>query len=128
MARTEQDRSPRTRAVLSEEFTRDLDGLDVDELRRRRDEALAEREFQSVLRRLLQVRQDLLMNERSRRETGEDVEPLVDRLTSILSEGPQSRGRGEALRLTIPDEDVVEAERRADALLAESGFSIMEGL
>jgi hypothetical protein len=114
--------------VLAEKFVQNLASLDVDELRRRRDEALAEREFLSFLRRLLQVRQDLLLNERSRRDTGKDVEPLVDRLTSILAEGPQSRGRGEALRLTLPDEDVVEAERRVSTLLSEARLSSLEGL
>jgi hypothetical protein len=128
MARTEQDGASRTRTVLASEFVQDLQSLDVDELRRRRDEALAEREFQSFLRRLLQVRQDLLVNERSRRSTGEETGSLVDRLTSILAEGPQGRGRGEALRLALPDADVAEAERRADELLAEAGLSSLEHL
>jgi hypothetical protein len=128
MARTEQSGSSRTLAVLAEGFVQDLEDLDVDELRRRRDEALAEREFQSFLRRLLQVRQDLLLHERSRRDTGQDLEPLVDRLTSILAEGPQGRGRGEALRLTLPDADVAEAERRVNVLLAQGGLSSMEHL
>jgi hypothetical protein len=128
MARTDHGGSPRTRAVLAGDFVHELEGLDVDELRRRRDEALAEREFLSFLRRLLQVRQDLLLNERARRATGKDVEPLVDRLTSILSEGPQGRGRGEALRLTLPDEDVAEAERRVNALLPEARLTSLEGL
>jgi hypothetical protein len=128
MARADHGGSPRTRSVLAEKFVQNLGSLDVDELRRRRDEALAEREFLSFLRRLLQVRQDLLLNERSRRDTGKDVEPLVDRLTSILAEGPQSRGRGEALRLTLPDEDVVEAERRVNTMLSEARLSSLEGL
>jgi hypothetical protein len=128
MARTEQGGSVRTRTVLATEFVQGIQEMDVEELRRRRDEALAEREFQSFLRRLLQVRHDLLVNERSRRSSGAESGPLVDRLTSILAEGPQGRGRGEALRLTLPDADVAEAERRANELLAEAGMSSLEHL
>src|SRR5919198_1468465 len=104
----------RTAEVLAASFTEHLEVLSVSELRHRRDLALAEREFQSYLRRLLQVRQDILVAERDRRAAGEGPQPLVERLTSVLSLGPRSPGRGEALRETLTEEDMAEAERRAD--------------
>jgi len=87
------------------------------ELRRRRDLALADREYQSYLRRLIQVRQDILVSERARRKAGAVVVPLVRRLTRVLAEGPRGPGRGEAPRFTLSQADAAEAERRADALV-----------
>ena len=104
--------------VLEPSFANGLEELPVEEVRRRRDEALAEREFQSYLRRLLQARQDLLVAERERRVTGEPAAPLVERITAALSEGPaHSPGRGEAFRNVLSDEDLDEANRRADEVL-----------
>jgi hypothetical protein len=110
----------RTGRVLDPAFVESLETIPLDELRRRRDEALEEREFQSYLRRLVQVRMDILSVERERRRTGADPEPLVDRITSALAEGPQGRGRGEALRLKPSDEDMAEAERRADEAMGQA--------
>lgn len=104
----------RTREVLDAAFVRGLADLSIQEVRRRRDQALAEREFQSYLRRLIQVRLDLLSTEQDRRRSGSQARPLVDRITSTLAEGPQGRGRGEALRLALSEEDMAEAGRRAD--------------
>lgn len=112
--------SARTREVLDESFLDQLGSLDVDEVRRRRDQALEEREFQSYLRRLVQVRIDILKAEQERRRRGDDPEGLVDRITSALAEGPRGRGRGEALRLKPSEADMAEAERRADAAVGEA--------
>src|SRR5262249_52785948 len=120
--------SPRTARVLDPSFVEHLEGSSLAEVRRRRDEALAEREFQSYLRRLVQVRQDILRSERERRATGAVQAPLVERLTSVLATGPTGTGRGEALRVTITDEDIVEAERRVDGLLEEVDLFHPEGV
>lgn len=114
--------SRRTQEVLAPGFAEDLDKLPIEEVRRRRDEALAEREFQSFLRRLLQARRDILGAERRRRDSGDDSQSLVERLTAVLAEGPQGRGRGEAVRLNLAEADVAEAERRADALAGGSAL------
>jgi hypothetical protein len=114
------DEASRTGRVLDPGFVEGLEDLPLDELRRRRDQALEEREFQSYLRRLVQVRMDILAVEEERRRTGADPEPLVDRITSALAEGPQGRGRGEALRLKPSEEDMAEAERRADQAMGEA--------
>ena len=105
----------RTRAVLDPAFVEGLGELSVEELRGRRDEALAEREFQSFLRRLLQGRVDLLRAERERRDSGAAQAPLVERLTAALTEGSRpSSSRGEAVRDVLSESDVEEATRRAD--------------
>ena len=110
-------RSPRTARVLDPSNVDHLEEDQLAEVRRRRDEAYAEREFQSYLRRLVQVRQDILRAERARRESGEAQAPLMERLTSVLSKGPTGTGRGEALRMVLTEDDIAEAERRADQAL-----------
>ena len=116
--------APRTAAVLAPSFIEGLDRLSLEELHRRRDEALAEREFQSFLRRLVQAWQDILTAEAARRMSGAAAPTLVERLTAVLAEGPARRtSRGEALRLQLPDADVAEAARRTDEVLGQVSLS-----
>src|SRR3954468_24512252 len=72
--------------VLAPSFVEGLDGLDVSELKQRRDEALAEREYLSLLRRLVHGRLDILRAESVRRSEGGPSTPLSERLSAILSE------------------------------------------
>jgi hypothetical protein len=110
--------SARAAEVLAPGFVDGLSDLSTDEVRRRRDESLAEREFLSYLRRLVQVRQDILAAEQRRRETGDDPAPLVERLTAAMASGRKPEGsRGEALPTRLSDADVDEAERQAESLL-----------
>jgi hypothetical protein len=120
--------SPRAQRVLASSFAENLEALSIEELRRRRDETLAEREFQSYLRRLVQVRQDILSAEKERREAHAEAKPLVERLTAVLSAGPQGRGRGEALRLELSEEDLAEADRRANEVLGDAAMANPETL
>lgn len=113
------DGSSRSARVQAADFVDGLDAQPVDEVRRRRDEALAEREFLSYLRRLVQVRRDFLAAEQSRRRGGGDPGPLLDRLTEALAEGPQGGSRGEALRTGLPEPDLGEAERRLQSLIGD---------
>jgi hypothetical protein len=114
-------RSARTASVLDPAFVEALQDLSIDEVRRRRDQAFAEREFQSYLRRLVQVRQDILSAERARRLAGEGPQSAVERVTAALSGGPRPKhSRGEALRSGLTAEDMEEAERQADAVLDQS--------
>jgi hypothetical protein len=128
MAKTESTGPSRTSEVLDPAFLEQLDQLEVEEVRRRRDRALDEREFQSYLRRLVQVRIDILKAEQERRQRGDEPEALVDRITSALAEGPRGRGRGEALRLKPSEADMAEAERRADRAMGESFARPLESL
>lgn len=118
----------RTGKVLSPEFVEGLDSAPTEEIRRRRDVARAEVDYQSYLRRLIQVRGDMLLDERKRRDTNQAPEALVDRLKSVLSEGPRGSGRGDAPRFFLPDADMAEAERRAEAAIPESILGRIESL
>lgn len=125
----EATRSGRSAEVLDPAFVDGIHELPLDEVRRRRDEALAEREFLSYLRRLLQVREDVLKTEHARRQQGGvATESLMDRLTRVLSEGPRARGRGEALRVVLSQENIADAERRVDELLGDGWLPRPENL
>ena len=113
----------RLATVLDPAFVRDLDGLSLADVRARRDQALAQREYLSYLRRLLQVRLDLLTAERERRATGGEAPPLVERLAAVLAEHPRAASsRGEAVRTSLPAADVAEADERATAVLGPAGL------
>jgi hypothetical protein len=115
--------------VLDPAFVEDLDGLSLSEVRERRDQALAQREYLSYLRRLLQVRLDLLTAERERRASGGEPAPLVERLAAVLAEHPRtSSSRGEAVRTALPAADVTEADERASAVLGPLGLADPEAL
>jgi anti-sigma-K factor RsiG len=118
----------RTKEILEPSFVEGLEDLPLDEVRRRRDRALAEREFHSYLRRLVQVREDILRAERARRSAGGQPEPLVERLTQVMSGGPRGSSRGEALRLSLSEDDLAEAQGRADALFGEAATKPPEEL
>ncbi len=101
-----------------------LADLSLEELRQRRDECLAEREYLSLLRRLVQGRAEILAAELTSRGEGEDQGPLVDRLTTILA-GDEAQGssRGEAVRVGVPEEELLLARRRVERLVADAGIS-----
>jgi RsiG-like len=122
-------RSSRQAAVLDPAFVTGLEKLSTEEVRRRRDQAFAEREFQSYLRRLVQVRQDILSAERERRLSGGQSQSAVERVTEALSSGPRPhQSRGEALRDGLTPEDIEEAERQADAVLDQTSANSPEEL
>lgn len=110
-------------AVLAPGFLSGLGDLDLDEVRRRRDDCLAEREYLSYLRRLLQGRIDILKAERDRRATGGEAGPLVDRLASILADRTRGSSRGEAPIVTVPDEEIARARRRVERLASDVSLS-----
>ena len=118
----------RSTVVLDPSFVEGLDTLALEEVRRRRNQALAEREFLSYLRRLVQVRRDVLAAEQRRRLAGAPMRPIVEQVTAVLAAGPQGRGRGEALRLELPEEDAEEAERRMEAMLGGVSLTYPERL
>ena len=114
--------------VLAEDFSSDLGSLEMDELRARRDLSRAERDYLSFLRRLLQGRRDILRDELRRRETGAEVGSLVERITAVLSEGSRGSSRGEAVMVSLPDEEVTLARRRIERLLSDARLSDLERL
>jgi hypothetical protein len=102
-----------------------LGHLPLEELREKRDECMAEREYLSLLRRLVQGRAEILKAELGARESGDETAPLVDRLATILSADEHTRGsaRGEALRVGVPEEELLLARRRVERLVADAGLS-----
>jgi hypothetical protein len=114
--------------VLAAGFTEDLGALDTQEVRRRRDQARAEREYLSFLRRLLQGRRDLLRDEIDRRRTGGEVPPVVERVVSVLSEGTRGPSRGEAPMIPMPEDEIAMARRRVERLVSDARLSNLEAL
>lgn len=97
-------------------------GMSLDDVRARRDECMAEREYLSLLRRLVQGRAEILRAELAGRGQDDD-RPLVDRLSEILSSDQPVTSRGEAMRVTLPEEEMLLARRRIERLVADAGIS-----
>jgi hypothetical protein len=114
--------------VLAEGFTDGLAELDDGEVRRRRGLARAELEYLSFLRRLLQGRRDILRDELDRRRSGGEPQPVVERVVSVLSEGPRGPSRGDAPVVPLPDEDLALARRRVERLLSDANLSDLGSL
>lgn len=104
-------------------FAEGLEELPLDELRQRRDECLSEREYLSLLRRLVQGRAEILKAEVERRGGEGTDEPLVEQLASILSPEGQGPSRGEAVKVGVPEEEMLLARRRVERLVSDAGLS-----
>ena len=101
-----------------------IDVLALDDLRSRRDECLAEREYLSLLRRLVQGRAEILRAELDARGSNQNKGPLIDRLAQILAgDERQSPSRGEAVKVGLPEEEMLLARRRIERLVADAGIS-----
>jgi hypothetical protein len=104
------------------EFVEAAQDLPLDELRRRRDECLAEREYLSFLRRLLQGRAEILRAELERRD-GMAEGSLVEGLATILGGDAQGPARGEAVRVGLPEDEMLLARRRVERLVSDVAIS-----
>lgn len=106
--------------VLDPEFVSDIDEIDLDELRERRQMAVDVEKELSYYRRLLHGRLDLLRFER-RRRSGEESRTLIESLAEILSD--PTRGEGHDPRRTILDTDLPPmpetGRREVDAVLGD---------
>lgn len=100
---------PELDRLLEPGFAEDVAGVDMDELRRRREACQSREESVSYLRRVIQVRLDLLGSELARRQSGEDPlasDELIARLPDILADHGRAPGFGQPPReLRIPDID-----------------------
>jgi len=105
-------------------FLDGIEDLSLEDLRARRDECLAEREYLSLLRRLIQGRAEILQAELNSRSGGGDEAPVVDRLATILAgdEGPVA-SRGEAVHVGLPEEELLLARRHAERLVSDATIS-----
>ena len=104
-------------------FVESLGELSLDQLRQRRDDCLAEREYLSLLRRLVQGRAEILKAEIERRGAAGEQVPLVERLAEILGGEAHGPARGEAVRISVPEEEMLLARRRVERLVADAGLS-----
>jgi hypothetical protein len=84
---------------------------------------LSEREYLSLLRRLVQGRAEILRAEIERRGGATQEGSLVERLSQILSAEPQGPSRGEAVKVGVPEEEMLLARRRIERLVADTGLS-----
>lgn len=100
---------PELDRLIDASFVEDLRGLSMEELRGRRAICQAREESVSYLRRVVQVRLDLIGTELTHRQSGDapaDTHELMARLPEILSEHGRAPGFGQAPRdLRIPDID-----------------------
>ena len=100
---------PELDRLIDASFVEGLEALPIEELRERRAVCQAREESVSYLRRVVQVRLDLLGTEVSHRNSGDapaDTTELMARLPEILSEHGRAPGFGQAPRdLRIPDID-----------------------
>lgn len=112
--------------ILAADYGVGIGEMGLDDIRTRRDDCLAEREFLSYLRRLLQGRIEILRAEESRRADGLPVDerPVEERLAEIFAqETPQGSSRGELLSVELPEEEMTQARRRLERVMANSAFS-----
>lgn len=114
--------------VLDPDFIQGLEALEMEELRRRRDLCRAEREYLSLVRRLLQGRRDILQAEREARRTGDRTGSIVDQLAATLADAAVGPSRGEAPVVTIPEEELTLARRRIERLLSDARLSDLDGI
>jgi hypothetical protein len=109
--------------ILDPSYLEGLEALSLDDLRARRVDCLAEREDLSLLRRLVQGRAEILKAELERR-SGDDEGPLVDRLSQILADDEHPvTSRGEAVRVTLPEDEMLLARRRVERLASDATLS-----
>jgi hypothetical protein len=99
-----------------------IESMSLEDVRTRRDETMAEREYLSLLRRLVQGRAEILKAELASR-SNDDHRPLVDRLSEILASDQPTTSRGEAMRISLPEEEMLLARRRIERLVADAGIS-----
>jgi anti-sigma-K factor RsiG len=120
---TESPRGRRIDRIRDAAFVRGLSDLSIEELRRRRDECLIERDHLSMIRRLVQGRAEILQAELTSRGT-QTQGPLVDRLAEILAPDDHPvTSRGEAVRVGVPEDEMLLARRRVERLVSDAAIS-----
>jgi hypothetical protein len=118
----EHPKNRRIDRILDPSYLEGITSLPLQDVRARRDECMAEREYLSLLRRLVQGRAEILQAELASRGSDDD-RPLVDRLADILASDQPATSRGEAMRVTVPEEEMLLARRRIERLVADAGLS-----
>ena len=110
--------SPRISQILEPTYSDTLDELSTEEIRLRRDQTLAERDYLSYLRWLIQARQGPPPAEEDRRSQGAGDTPLVDRLTAACRRVPPAGAAARSSALPSPPR----TWRRPTPASASDGF------
>jgi hypothetical protein len=121
---TDTPKNRRIDRIREASYVDGLTGLDLDEVRARRDECLLEREHLSMLRRMVQGRAEILQAELTSRDTDGDHASLVESLAKILAgDDHPTSSRGEAVRVSLPEHEMLLARRRAERLVNDATLS-----
>lgn len=122
---------PELDRLLDPGFAEDLAGVDMAEVRSRRAACQHREESISYLRRIIQVRLDLLGSEMARRQSGEAPIPsdeLIARLPTILADHGRAPGFGQPPReLRLPDIDA-DLEALVDDIIAPGRLNDMASI
>lgn len=111
--------------VLDPDFAADLESMDLDQVRTRRDLAEEVENELSYYRRLLHGRMDLLDFE-TRRRSGAETRTLIEALPEILTGRDRSGdARGRHLSTSLPELPVAGGRRHLDRVL---GADVLVGL
>ena len=109
LAGTIRDVSDALDRLVADNVSTPLAGLSVGELRQRRNDLQRTEQTLSYLRRLVQGRLDIVLDERQRRAEGaeaRDLSTLVEDLPKILAEHTAGGGRGALPDVTMPTADI----------------------
>lgn len=114
--------------VLAPDYVADLDQLDLNEVRARRDDAAQEETDLSYLRRLLHGRIDIVRAEQKRRAEG-GSSSVVERLAEILADNAVGRAPVGSGRHQPLEPSRAEAHRRhVEALVSDADLSDVASL
>lgn len=108
--------------VLSPDYIADLDGLDLAEVRARRDDAAQEETDLSYLRRLLHGRIDIVRAELRRRAEG-GSEPVVGQLARILADNALAPATGSGRHQSLEPSRAEAHRRHIEALVSDADLS-----
>jgi hypothetical protein len=112
--------------MVSPDYLHDIEQQSVGRLRALRDECREEEENLSYARRVLQGQLDIVRTEAARRATGEETDPLLASLPSVLADPPTAEPRdARALALHVPD---LSGKRAGDLDAPETGLSRLPDL
>lgn len=113
--------------VLADDYTSDLETLELTTLRERRDEAAQEETDLSYLRRLLHARIDIVRAEQQRRSSGGETS-IVDQLATILADNALGPATGSGRHQPLQPTRAGEYRRRAESLVGNADLSDVSSL
>jgi hypothetical protein len=112
--------------MVSADYLLDIEAQPVAQLRTLRDECREEEEHLSYARRVLQAQLDIVRTEAARRAGGDETDPLLASLPSVLADPPATEPRDpRAMALHVPD---LSGKRAGDLDAPDTGLSRLPDL